>query len=104
LSSIIRRPLFWAKALFWDEQAGSDGLACASCHFQAGADNRVKNQLSPGLRNQQGPPVSQRFNMTGSNQSGGPNYTLKKSDYPFHQLADPNDRDATQPGGPGSRK
>lgn len=37
------------KALFWDVQAGSDGNACASCHFHAGADNRMKNQLSPGL-------------------------------------------------------
>ena len=35
------------KAFFWDQQAGSDGLACASCHFQAGADNRVKNQIDP---------------------------------------------------------
>src|ERR687884_496498 len=46
------------KALFWDQQAGSDGLACASCHFQAGADNRAKNQLSPGLRNELGPPIA----------------------------------------------
>src|SRR5262245_3075497 len=31
------------KALFWDVQLGSDGLtACASCHFHAGADSRVK--------------------------------------------------------------
>jgi cytochrome c peroxidase len=37
------------KALFWDTQVGSDGNACASCHFHAGADNRMKNQLSPGL-------------------------------------------------------
>src|SRR3989304_8647759 len=37
------------KALFWDMQVGSDGQACASCHFHAGADNRTKNQLSPGL-------------------------------------------------------
>ena len=36
------------KALFWDIQAGSDGAtACASCHFGAGADNRVRNTLSP---------------------------------------------------------
>ena len=29
------------KALFWDMQAGSDDLqACASCHFNAGADSR----------------------------------------------------------------
>ena len=69
------------KALFWDQQAGSDGLACGSCHFHAGADNRVKNQLDPGLRNERGAPVSQTFNLTASNRSnrvgpppgGGPN-------------------------------
>jgi len=37
------------KALFWDMQAGSDGqIACASCHFQAGADNRTTNTINPG--------------------------------------------------------
>ena len=36
------------KALFWDTNVGSDGMACASCHFQAGADSRTKNQISPG--------------------------------------------------------
>ena len=31
-------------------QVGSDGVqACASCHFHAGADNRSKNQVNPGL-------------------------------------------------------
>lgn len=36
------------KALFWDMQLGSDGLvACASCHFHAGADPRAKNQMNP---------------------------------------------------------
>jgi cytochrome c peroxidase len=36
------------KALFWDMQAGSDGrTACASCHFNAGADNRARNQINP---------------------------------------------------------
>ena len=34
------------KALFWDQQAGSDGQSCASCHFHAGADTRIKNQLT----------------------------------------------------------
>lgn len=29
------------KALFWDIQAGSDGMACASCHFAAGADTGI---------------------------------------------------------------
>ena len=38
------------KAFFWDMQVGSDGVqACASCHFHAGADNRSRNQISPGL-------------------------------------------------------
>src|SRR3989449_2037288 len=32
------------KALFWDQQVGSDGQSCASCHFHAGADSRSKNR------------------------------------------------------------
>lgn len=40
------------KALFWDQQVGSDGVtACASCHFAAGTDNRASNALNPGLLN-----------------------------------------------------
>ncbi|MBD2773300.1 cytochrome-c peroxidase [Iningainema tapete] len=67
------------KSLFWDMQLGSDGIqSCASCHFHAGADNRSKNQISPGLRD--------RNFTTG----GGPNYQLTAADYPFHKLADPN--------------
>src|SRR5580765_5643161 len=79
------------KALFWDMQAGSDDIqACASCHFNAGADSRAINQINPG-------------------QAGGdnnfevgtaPNYHLKPGspdagfggyhdgDFPFHKLAD----------------
>ena len=39
------------KALFWDMQVGSDGIqSCATCHFNAGADVRSKNQISPGLK------------------------------------------------------
>ena len=65
------------KALFWDQQVGSDGVACASCHFQAGADARIKNQLSPGLIGGNGvfDPLS-----TGG---GGPNYALRQSDFPL---------------------
>src|SRR5207237_7174983 len=37
------------KSFFWDTQVGSDGQSCASCHFTAGADNRIKNVVSPGL-------------------------------------------------------
>jgi cytochrome c peroxidase len=89
------------KAFFWDQQAGSDGLACASCHFHAGADNRIINQLDPGLRNVD-PAKQNNFHVTASNRTlnvgpppgGGPNYTLKRADYPFHQLADPTDRNS----------
>jgi cytochrome c peroxidase len=53
------------KALFWDMQVGSDGIqACATCHFNAGADIRLRNQISPNLSdanfkaNAPGPPSS----------------------------------------------
>jgi cytochrome c peroxidase len=66
------------KALFWDMQAGSDGVqACASCHFNAGADSRSKNQLNP---------------RGGTFQIGGPNYQLSAFDFPLHRLANPADR------------
>jgi len=76
------------KALFWDMQVGSDGQACASCHFHAGADNRLKNQLSPGLK---GGDTSFQPTATGG---GGPNYTLKAADFPFHRLANAVDRNS----------
>jgi hypothetical protein len=38
------------KALFWDMQVGSDSVqACASCHFHAGADNRIKGKINSGI-------------------------------------------------------
>jgi cytochrome c peroxidase len=41
------------KALFWDMQAGSDNkVACATCHFNAGADVRTRNQFHPGANGQ----------------------------------------------------
>jgi cytochrome c peroxidase len=76
------------KALFWDMQVGSDGQACASCHFHAGADSRAKNQLSTGFIGGNGV-----FDLTRSG-GIGPNHTLVAEDYPFHDLADPNDRDS----------
>src|SRR4029078_4096749 len=46
------------KALFWDMNAGSNETqACASCHFNAGADTRIKNQLNPGQRNASPGPI-----------------------------------------------
>jgi len=79
------------KALFWDTQVGSNGMqSCASCHYHAGADPREKNQLSPGLL---------RVNASGEadpditfSAGKGPNSVLQPADYPFHKLADPNNR------------
>ncbi len=60
------------KVFFWDMQVGSDGkTACASCHFHAGADHRLQNQLSGA-----GAVATK---------------TLTLSDFPFHRLSNPND-------------
>lgn len=41
-----RTLLVLGKALFWDMQVSSDNrVACATCHFHAGADHRLQNQL-----------------------------------------------------------
>src|SRR4028119_1487421 len=79
------------KALFWDLQVGTNGMqSCGSCHFHAGVDNRDKNQLSPGLL---------RVTASGEadpditfNAGKGPNSVLVPADYPFHKLADRNNR------------
>src|SRR4028119_2089779 len=79
------------KALFWDMQVGSDGImSCASCHHDAGVDLRPKNQLSPGLLqvNASGEPAPDITFSAGK----GPNSVLQPADYPFHKLADPNNR------------
>src|SRR5687767_13889142 len=79
------------KALFWDMQVGSNGVqACASCHFQAGADPRSKNQLSPGLLQAAGADLTYS---TG----GGPNTQLEASDFPLSRLATPGVRGALDP-------
>ena len=87
--------LILGKALFWEMGAGSDDIqACASCHFAAGADPRIKNQLDPNLTNLAGPPVSETFDRTASGGKGGPNYTLREGDFPFHILSNPLHRDS----------
>ena len=78
------------KALFWEQQIGSDGQACASCHFHAGADNRSRNQMNPGFRNQT-PNVDTKAFTT---PPFGPNYQLTAADFPFHRLADPANRES----------
>jgi cytochrome c peroxidase len=74
------------KALFWDINVGSDGIACASCHFHAGADRRTKNQLSPIGRNSMLP---KEFSAASDGSMHAPNTALKKSDFPFFQTDDP---------------
>lgn len=69
------------KALFWDINVGSDGMACASCHFHAGADRRIKNQLSPN--GQSSPPTQEDL------ESFSANKTLATGDFPFHQTQNP---------------
>src|ERR1051325_9707677 len=87
------------KALFWDMQAGSDDIqACASCHFNAGADSRANNEVNPGQAGgdntfQLGVPF---------NGGKGPNYHYNPGtpnagfggyhdgDFPFHKVADVN--------------
>jgi cytochrome c peroxidase len=75
------------KALFWEQQVGSDGQACASCHFHAGADNRSLNQMNPGFRDQ-----TPGVNTKAFTPPFGPNYQLKATDFPLHRLFDPNNR------------
>jgi cytochrome c peroxidase len=72
------------KAFFWEMQFGSDGqTACATCHFNAGADSRTANQIDPGLRrvdaNGYPSPDSTTFHA-----GFGPNRKLALSDFPLH--------------------
>jgi len=78
------------KAFFWEMQFGSDGFtACATCHFNAGADSRTMNQTDPGLRrvDSNGNPSA---DSTIFHPGFGPNHQLSVSDFPLHQLADIN--------------
>lgn len=94
LTGIIKNKS-WAqaagKALFWDQQLGSDTVACASCHFRAGADPRVTNQLNPGLNaGDKTFGSSAGTGLMASGQPAGPNITLKPEDFPFRKLLNPN--------------
>ncbi|MEZ5352815.1 MAG: cytochrome c peroxidase [Bryobacteraceae bacterium] len=65
------------KALFWDMQASSDGrTACATCHFHAGADHRLHNQL------------------VDPNHAFPVNTRLDYGSFPLRKLADPGNRNS----------
>jgi len=75
------------KALFWDVNIGSDGMACASCHFHAGADGRVKHQLAPQGK---APLVHDAaFDLAPDGAVRGPNATLRREDFPLHRTDAP---------------
>ena len=68
------------KALFWDQQVGSHGMACASCHYHAGADNRTQNMFTLLRGNGQ-------FDELFSGELAGPNFLVKEGDqtFPLHK-------------------
>ncbi len=73
------------KALFWDTQVGSDGLACGSCHFAGGADTRSRNQVNPGTN-----AGDDRFG--GEGLELAPNHALTAEDFPLRKYESPKDR------------
>src|SRR5215472_4595370 len=80
------------KAFFWEMQFGSDGnTACATCHFNAGADSRSFNQTDPGLRRVDG-NGNPAADSTTFQPGFGANHQLSISDFPLHRLADPNNQ------------
>jgi len=75
------------KAFFWEMQFGSDGkTACATCHFNAGADSRTANQADPGLRRVDGNGNTAADSNT-FHAGFGPNHILSVSDFPLHTSA-----------------
>ena len=92
------------KALFWDMQAGSDDVqACASCHFNAGADSRPANTLNPGQAGgdnnfELGPHVN---GVTGPNHFLNPGTPgagfggYHDGDFPFRKMASADNRGST---------
>jgi len=86
------------KSLFWDMQVGSDSVqACASCHFHAGVDDRIKGQINSNTTGGDittisvanivnGTPAD--FNGT-TGTSGGANAEVTIDSFPLHKLSSP---------------
>ncbi|MFM7057700.1 MAG: cytochrome c peroxidase [Planctomycetota bacterium] len=87
------KAILLGKALFWDMQVGGDGrTACATCHWNAGADIRVQNSDAPGAgggtfghQTSAGPAL--RAAALAAFRGG--NKTLSPADFPFHRLQNP---------------
>ncbi len=79
------------KALFFEMSVGSDGIqSCASCHFHAGADNRIRNQTSPGLARAAGARQGDVRGFSAADPAPDttfevrpPNATFLRADFPF---------------------
>jgi len=80
LSTYVRDPgalIVLGKAFFWDMQVSSDGrVACATCHFHAGADHRPQNQIAD------------------PNNPFPANLPLNRVTFPLRRLADPSNRNS----------
>ncbi|MGE5324171.1 MAG: cytochrome-c peroxidase [Actinomycetota bacterium] len=89
LSSVVlnrNAAIALGKALFWDMQAGSDGkVACATCHSDAGADNRFVNEINPGNNRVDGNGAPAADSNT-FYAPFGPNHTLTAGDFPLHKV------------------
>jgi cytochrome c peroxidase len=92
------------KALFWDMQAGSDDVqACASCHFNAGADSRPNNEVNPGQAGgdntfQIGTPFNGKVGPNHHYTPGSPDAGFggfHDGDFPFHKLSDVNNANSS---------
>ncbi|MFZ9090687.1 MAG: cytochrome-c peroxidase, partial [Planctomycetaceae bacterium] len=81
------------KALFWDMQVGSDNrTACATCHWNAGADTRDVNTLHPGATGGifgQQLAAGKAIELQAQADFRGVNKKLRRQDFPFHQLETP---------------
>ena len=81
------------KALFWDMQVGSDGnVACATCHWHAGADVRTRNTLHPGVPGTEFGPQRDGQAVLADLAAGrfrGARVDLDAGDFPFHRLQNP---------------
>ncbi len=97
-SSIVVNPAaarVLGKALFWDMAVGSDGSACASCHYHAGADSRTKNQINTGdLDSNHVLGLTFQPTKSGGNPNStiNTNYQLKQADFPMWAFTNPADK------------
>ena len=81
------------KAFFWDQGVGSDGIACGTCHFHAGVDGRIRNQLGRApYHGDHGASVG--FGEMASGRLGTLNYTPSSTDFPFTQFLNPKDNES----------